>query len=147
MGMSTDCYYGFGFGADKFDDKKVVELCKNHKKTLEDMGEDELIKEIEENENFDFEDYEVEPFNGYSYRDAVNVLANIMSTETKIQFSVMQDKDGFIYIMFNPQEPWLYNNTEKNLTSEKLLEIYQKYAEELGFEYKDLEYLKIVMFG
>lgn len=46
MSMSTDCYYGFGFGADFIDENKVIELCKNHKKTLEDLGKTRCLKKL-----------------------------------------------------------------------------------------------------
>lgn len=146
MSMSTDCYYGFGFGADFIDEDKVIELCKNHKKTLEDLGEDSLLEEIEE-DDFSFFDYQVDAENGYSNSSAVNILANIMSAETNIHFFAEEDEGGSIYIIFEPQEPWLYTDAEKDLDSDKLLEIYQKYAKELGFEYPELEYIKVEKFG
>lgn len=147
MSMSTDCYYGFGFGADSIDEDKIIELCKNHKKTLEDLGEESLIEEIENNKDFSFSDYEVDAENGYSYSSAVNILANIMSKETSIDFYAGQNEDGDVFIIFEAQEPWYYNDEEKDIDSDKLLEIYQKYAKELGFEYKELEYIKVEKFG
>ena len=145
--MSTDCYYGFGFGADLIDEDKIIELCKNHKDTLNDLGEESLIEEIENNKDFSFLDYEVEAENGYSFSSAINILANIMSEETHIHFFVEENEDGCVFLIFEAQEPWYYNVEEQNLTSEKLLEIYQKYAKELGFEYKELEYIKVEKFG
>ena len=144
--MSTDCYYGFGFGADFIDEDKVIELCKNHKKTLEDLGEDPLLEEIEK-DDFSFFDYQVDAENGFSNSSAVNILVNIMSAETNIHFFAEEDDGGSIYVIFEAQEPWLYTVEEKDLDSDKLLEIYQKYAKELGFEYPELEYIKVEKFG
>ena len=146
MSMSTDCYYGFGFGADFIDEDKVIELCKNHKKTLEDLGEDPLLEEIEK-DDFSFFDYQVDAENGFSNSSAVNILVNIMSAETNIHFFAEKDDGGSIYVIFEAQEPWLYTVAEKDLDSDKLLEIYQKYAKELGFEYPELEYIKVEKFG
>lgn len=146
MSMSTDCYYGFGFGADFIDEDKVIELCKNHKKTLEDLGEDPLLEEIEK-DDFSFFDYQVDAENGFSNSSAVNILVNIMSAETNIHFFAEEDDGGSIYVIFEAQEPWLYTVEEKDLDSDKLLEIYQKYAKELGFEYPELEYIKVEKFG
>lgn len=137
--MSVDCYYGFGFATDSIDEKKIIEFCKNHKDTLNNLDE-ELVEEIEDNDDFSFYDYEVDADNGYSDNSAANIVANIMSNETGIDFSVEEDTDCIAYILFEAKEPWAYNEKEKALTSQKLLEIYQKYAEELGFNYS-LEYL------
>lgn len=137
--MSVDCYYGFGFATDSIDEKKVIEFCKNHKDTLNNLDE-ELVEEIEDNDDFSFYDYEVDADNGYSDNSAANIVANIMSSETGIDFSVEEDTDCIAYILFEAKEPWAYNEKEKALTSQKLLEIYQRYAEELGFNYS-LEYL------
>lgn len=137
--MSVDCYYGFGFATDSIDEKKIIEFCKNHKDTLNNLDE-ELVEEIEDNDDFSFYDYEVDADNGYSDNSAANIVANIMSSETGIDFSVEEDTDCIAYILFEAKEPWAYNEKEKALTSQKLLEIYQKYAEELGFNYS-LEYI------
>jgi hypothetical protein len=146
MSTSTDCYYGFGFGADFIDEDKVIELCKNHKKTLEDLGEDPLLEEIEK-DDFSFFDYQVDACNGFSNSSAVNILANIMSAETNIHFFAEEDDGGSIYVIFEAQEPWHYTVAERDLDGNKLLEIYQKYAKELGFEYPELEYIKVEKFG
>lgn len=135
----SDCYYGFGFATDSIDEKKIIEFCKNHKDTLNNLDE-ELIEEIEDNDDFSFYDYEVDADNGYSNNSAANIIANIMSSETGIDFSVEEDTDFIAYILFEAKEPWAYNEKEKALTSQKLLEIYQRYAEELGFNYS-IEYL------
>ena len=137
--MSVDCYYGFGFATDSIDERKIIEFCKNHKDTLNNLDE-ELIEEIEDNDDFSFCDYEVDADNGYSNNSAANIVANIMSSETGIDFSVEEDTDSIAYILFEAKEPWAYNEKEKALTSQKLLEIYQGYAEELGFNYS-LEYI------
>lgn len=147
MSMNTDCYYGFGFGADLIDEDKIIELCKNHKDTLNDLGEESLIEEIENDKDFSFSEYEVEAENGWSFSSATNILANIMSKETNIHFFVEENEDGSVFLIFEAQEPWCYTVEEMNLTSEKLLEIYQKYAKELGFEYPELEYIKVEKFG
>jgi hypothetical protein len=137
--MSVDCYYGFGFATNSIDERKVIEFCKNHKDTLNNLDE-ELVEEIEDNDDFSFSDYEVDADNGYSDNSAANIIANIMSNETGIDFSVEEDTDCLAYILFEAKEPWAYNEKEKALTSQKLLEIYQRYAEELGFDYS-LEYI------
>lgn len=137
--MSVDCYYGFGFATDSIDEKRIIEFCKNHKDTLNNLDE-ELVEEIEDNDDFSFYDYEVDADNGYSDNSAANIVANIMSSETGIDFSVEEDTDCIAYILFEAKEPWAYNEKEKALTSQKLLEIYQRYAEELGFNYS-LEYI------
>ncbi len=147
MSMSTDCYYGFGFCANSIDEDKIIELCRNHKDTLKDLGEETLIEEIENNKDFSFSDYEVEAENGWSFSSATNILANIMSEETHIHFFVEENVDGSVFLIFEAQEPWCYTVEERGLTSEKLLEIYQKYTKELGFEYKELEYIKVEKFG
>ena len=35
--MSVDCYYGFGFATDSIDERKVIDFCKNHKDTLNNL--------------------------------------------------------------------------------------------------------------
>lgn len=75
------------------------------------------------------------------------VIANIMSRETGIRFAYCQpdgDCDTLASIVFDEKYPWSFNETEKELTEEKLSNICKKYMDELGIvdnpDYLDLEY-------
>lgn len=58
-------------------------------------------------------------------------VRNIISYETGIELISYRTKDSGGIILFPNRFVWEYNQTELNLTQEKLLSILSKYAEEL----------------
>lgn len=145
MSMSNFTIYGFGFNCTGFDrdcnKRKLIDFIKNHKEAFcKTDDEKELYKEMldytEKEKEYDvedfFENYECDS-NGLEGVGAV--IANIMSRETGIRFDYCQpdeDCDTLASVVFVKSYPWLLNETEKELTEEKLSNICQKYMDELG---------------
>lgn len=116
------------------------------------MKKKKLYKEIlgyTENE-YDLEDL----FKDYSCDNTGTegvgaVIANIMSRETGIEFAYCQPDancDTPASIIFDEKYPWLLNETEKELTEEKLSNICKKYMDELGIA-DDPDFLELEYYG
>lgn len=150
MSMSSSFIYGYGFNCD-CDDNKLIEFIKAHKETFCKTEEEEsLYEEMLEytKTKYDLEDF----FEKYSCEcSGVEgngaVISNIMSRETGIRFIYCQpdgDCDTHASVVFEENYPWQLNETEKDLTEEKLGEICKRYKEELGIcetpDYLSLEY-------
>ena len=150
MSMRSSFIYGYGFNGD-CDEGKLIDFIKEHKETFcKSDREKELYNDMlkhTENE-YDLEDF----FENYScdntgMKGVGAVIANIMSRETGIRFAYCQpdgDCDTLASIVFDEKYPWLFNETEKELTEEKLSNICKKYMDELGItdnpDYLNLEY-------
>lgn len=150
MSMRSSFIYGYGFNGD-CDEGKLIDFIKEHKETFcKSDREKELYNDMlkhTENE-YDLEDF----FEDYScdntgMKGVGAVIANIMSRETGIRFAYCQpdgDCDTLASIVFDEKYPWLFNETEKELTEEKLSNICKKYMDELGItdnpDYLNLEY-------
>lgn len=150
MSMNGSFVYGYGFNCE-CDNKKLIEFVKIHKETFcESDMEVELYEEMLEYAEYgdDLEDF----FDGYSCESSDMegngaVISNIMSRETGIRFKYCQpdgDCDTYAAVVFKENYPWELNDTEKNLTEEKLQIICKKYMDELGIDiepcYLSLEY-------
>ena len=155
MSMETSIIYGFGFTCD-LSDYKLINFLKNHKNTFcQTVQEVELFnKTVEAKEMtpaaLDFfledlyRDYKCDT-SGISGRYVI--ISNIMSRETGIRFAYCQpdvDCDTLASVVFEERYPWMVNETEKELTEEKLSNICKKYMDELGItenpDYLNLEY-------
>ena len=150
MSMRSSFVYGFGFNCD-CDEEKLIDFIKNHKEAFcKTDGEKEMYEEMLDytEKEYDledfFENYECDS-NGLEGIGAV--IANIMSRETGIRFDYcMPDGDcnTLASVVFETGYPWQLNETEKNLTEEKLKEICKTYMDEIGLidepDYLELEY-------
>lgn len=150
MSMRSSFIYGYGFNSD-CDEEKLIDFIKEHKEAFcESDIEEELYNDMlddtesEYDLEYLFEDYSCDN----SGMEGIGaVIANIMSRETGIRFAYYQpeeDCDTLASIVFEKRYPWLFNETEKELTEEKLSNICKKYMDELGImdnpDYLDLEY-------
>lgn len=152
MSMRSSFVYGYGFNSD-CDEEKLIDFIKNHKEAFcKTDGEKELYEEMLDytEKEYDledfFENYECDS-NGLEGIGAV--IANIMSRETGIRFDYcMPDGDcnTLASIVFETGYPWQLNETEKNLTEEKLKEICKTYMDEIGL-IKEPDYLELEYFG
>lgn len=152
MSMSSSFVYGYGFACD-WEVKKFIEFVKAHRDTFRRSSEeaemyDELIAFTGDEDEEDLDDLfgEYTP-DRYGWDGVGTVIANIMYRETNIGF-IFCPPDGdcntSASIVFERAYPWWCNETEKNLTEDKLYEICRKYMQELGIkgepDYLDLEY-------
>lgn len=135
--------YGFNSNCDE---EKLIDFIKEHKEAFcksdrEKKLYNDMLNYTESEYNLEdfFEDYSCDN-TGMTGLGAV--IANIMSRETGIRFAYCQ----FESIVFDEKYPWLFNETEKELTEEKLSNICKKYMDELGIvdnpDYLNLEYYR-----
>lgn len=138
MSMESGFIYGYGFHCD-CDEEKLIDVIKEHKEAFcKSDREKELYNAML---NYTEGEYDLEDFfEDYScdntgMKGNGAVIANIMSRETGIRFTYCPpngDCDTAASIVFEETYPWLLNETEKELTEEKLLSICKKYMDELG---------------
>lgn len=135
--------YGFNSNCDE---EKLIDFIKEHKEAFcksdrEKKLYNDMLNYTESEYNLEdfFEDYSCDN-TGMTGLGAV--IANIMSRETGIRFAYCQLES----IVFDEKYPWLFNETEKELTEEKLSNICKKYMDELGVvdnpDYLNLEYYR-----
>lgn len=135
--------YGFNSNCDE---EKLIDFIKEHKEAFcksdrEKKLYNDMLNYTESEYNLEdfFEDYSCDN-TGMTGLGAV--IANIMSRETGIRFAYCQPES----IVFDEKYPWLFNETEKELTEEKLSNICKKYMDELGVvdnpDYLNLEYYR-----
>ena len=147
--MSRSFIYGYGFNSD-CDEEKLIEFIKTHKDTFcKSDKEKKLYKDML---SYAEKKYDLEDFFAYYSCDNMDtegigaVIANIMSRETGIRFTYCPSGDCCLHdsIVFKEKYPWQINESEKELTEEKLLNICKKYMNELGItnspDYLSLEY-------
>ena len=145
--MSSSFVYGYGFHSD-CDREKLIGFIKKHRKAFcKSDREKELYKTLDKCDLEDlFEDYSCD---ATGTEGVGAVIANIMSRETGIMFIYCQpdyDCDTPESVIFEATYPWLLNETEKNLTIEKLSNICKKYMNELGIT-GEPDYLCLEYFG
>lgn len=150
MSMSSSFIYGFGFNCD-CDEVKLIDFVKAHKHTFcKSEEESKLYEEMLQytEKQYDLEDFfERYPCDLNGVEGNGSVIANIMFRETGISFiycGPCEDCDTYASVVYEVGYPWQLNETEKNLTEEKLAYICQQYMDELGIEdtpdFLDLEY-------
>ena len=149
MSMQTDCTYGLGFVLN-VGDKPLANFIKAHKDSIKNLDIDEILTWIDEHEKTGCMDGITEEFFDYACVKYITgglygIIADIMAAETNIGFEYFHD-DETEAIMFIESYPWDLNETEKNLTQDKLREICQKYIKELGGNMK-FDYVRIENFG
>lgn len=150
MNMRSSFIYGYGFNSE-CDEGRLIDFIKEHKEAFcKSDREKELYNDML---NYTESEYDLEDFfEDYSCDNTGTegigaIIANIMSRETGIRFAYCQpdgDCDTLASVVFKEGYPWMVNETEKELTEEKLSNICKKYMDELGItdnpDYLNLEY-------
>lgn len=146
MSMRSSFIYGYGFNCD-CDDGALVDFIKEHKDTFcKTEKEKELYNDIF-NYNYLEDLFEHYSCDNTGMEGIGSVIANIMSRETGIRFVYCPPDDEcntFASVVFEQGYPWQLNESEKELTEEKLSNICKKYMDELRItdvpDYLALEY-------
>lgn len=146
MSMRSSFIYGYGFNCD-CDDGTLVDFIKEHKDTFcKTEKEKELYNEMFNYDHLEnlFEHYSCD---NTGMEGIGAVITNIMSRETGIRFVYCPPDDEcntFASVVFKQGYPWQLNESEKELTEEKLSNICKKYMDELRItdvpDYLELEY-------
>ena len=134
--MSMDYFvsYGYGFLIEALSEELLVEFCKNHRETLLELQDYDVLKFID-NGNPDadiydkLEDYECE--NSYC-TGALAIISNVMSHETNLPFRY-EDAD-LPAIQLCPGYPWEwgFQDVARISSEEALRKLVFPYAKELS---------------
>jgi len=158
MSMQTSITYGYGVDINvicvelkaflRFYEKHLPEDYKKMLEKAESEGFD--IENLnEENEEFsDWLDGYVEAEDEYDISGCgsfYSVIAYIMRKETGVFIDEVRSEYDWA-IMHPETHPWYMNETEKNLTEEKLCEIFKKYFAELDVDVVP-NYVRVESFG
>lgn len=153
MSMRSSHVYGYGFHCD-CEDQKIIEFIKSHKKTFcKSEMETDLYNEMLEYTagEYDLEDF----FMDYSCTSCGAagigaVISNIMTRETGVRFEFhnsQEECDTKASVLYGIGYPWQLNETEKELTEEKLENICSIYMQELGIPSSEMGYLELEYYG
>lgn len=143
MGMMTEITYGYGIDLSmvEVDNYDFSEFLKLHLETLKKV-DNEIYEKV--NPLLTADDYNVDEvaeavgcYNGLYSSDGGNlaIVADIMAKETGISFGYFKGNEELNddeAIMLADTSVWNLNDVEKSLTKEKLDDILNKYADELG---------------
>lgn len=147
MSSSTSIIYGFGFNVNdndpdftaistflKLHQESVMELCGIN---VENLTVDEIKKNFEHTQ-----------CDTTGHESIYSLVSNIMSHETGINFQYEFGGPGSEpAILFAEGLPWVYNEVERKLTSESLVEIMTPYMRHLGMFDCYPAHIKVEYFG
>ena len=152
--MSYSTWHDYGYGICTSNLKEEISLVGLMKliQTAPKLYE-KVKKFIEEDcdgqvmEPYDLLDTYVEEYGENNYGGLAEILYEVIKEVEKIELRVSSDFEGNDYLIYPPIYPWELANMdekEKNLTEEKLNEIYCKYMhivtdENLPVEYHSIE--------
>lgn len=144
MSYHTWSIDGFGFCVDdiKTTPKRVLKLAALNEATLSDLRE--YLSDVYENgykdEELTMEDFD--EFEGtYGELGLSTILRDVIGQEIPIDWA--DDFDGYDYILYCPTYPWNLQEREKNLTSDSIKEIFEKYIKILTDEPITITYCRV----
>lgn len=136
MSTQTDYIYGIGFQI-KIKPDRLQKFLQNHKESIEQIkGAENVLECLNLDENA-FEDafhgFEYWPNNGFG--DSLTaIIADIMNIETglPIAYYPLTENGDQESILYERAYPWELNDKERNLTKDKLIAVFEKYAKKLN---------------
>ena len=136
MSMSTAQYRGFGFYTHNISEENTKAFCKKYLSVLEKIPNEETVDACE----FDVENY---------YEGLAEAVAKVINTQTKLDVSEFshQDEYGREAVMLLAQLPWVYNEHERTLTRDELLNELEPYASILGIKRDEIDVVEIEYYG
>lgn len=131
--MSWDMWHvaGVGFLIENVNRETVLKFVENHRNTIMSIYPENVIK-------YDIDPlFENEDEEGLQYDDGYNlfseVVADVMSAEIGANFCAPHmSEDGECPVFYVRSYPWEMKAAEKDLTLDKLVDMMQEYADELG---------------
>lgn len=132
--METIIVYGYGLSTDELSNIENAKMAAFIRKHFPDMEFDGInVNDIDDEELIEYAE-EIESITTCNC-GVYAAIANAMTKETEIQFDYHGfNEDGNGGIVFGQSMPWHFNEKEKNLTKEKLDEIFKIYTDELGLD-------------
>lgn len=136
--------YGYGFCVDdiKTTPEKLLKLAEMNPAVLKDVRE--YLNEYFDGEGYKDEELEMSDFDDlegeYCERGVTYVLYQVIN---EIEVIYADDYDGVPYILYCPNYPWSLKENEKDLTIDKVDEIFQKYISVLTDEPVVIDYQSV----
>lgn len=148
MSYSTWITYGYGVRIDdiKTTPKRVLELAKLKPKLYENLREyfkDYNMDDITMEDFDNLEDHPVfmdSPFT-YNIDGVAGIIEEVINEELPVVFA--DNYDGEQYILYCPNYPWNMGEFQKNLTEEKVKDIFNKYVKILTDEPVKVDYYDV----
>lgn len=155
MSMQTYITYGYGvdLNANRIEFSAVMDFFEKHlpeeyESMLRDAEWDNIDTENLNDDNEEFADwvseYVMDKYTGTADTTYYALIAYIITKETEIFVEEDHSEYGHA-ILFHQGYPWNENETEKELTEDKLRSIFKEYFAELGVDvdpdYVQVEYL------
>ena len=119
--------------------KKLLELAPKYREEFRDFFIEKGIL------NPDIYDYLATDDNEEEHGFAT-IIKNALEEITGIRFVDCADLDGNAYILYEPQFQWMMNENERELTKEKLDEIFTKYISLITDTELEIDYITVVNF-
>lgn len=142
MSMQTNINYGFGidtYDINAIPDANLAAFARKHLKDWEDdplnMSDAEVLEYIE---NISDERSNITSANA--------VVSNAITKETGIEVGYEEFEDQKA-IMYYAGYPWQIHGEERDITPEKLQELFQPYLNELGIPDIKLDYVQVEYVG
>lgn len=112
-----------------------------HKKITRFFADSGSLENIE---TYDILTVYVETCGDYNSGGLAEILREVIMETEKIDLMVCEDYESETYLLFEPRYPWSESTEEeKNLTEEKLNEIFRKYLRIVTDEKFEVGYLKV----
>lgn len=126
MSRNIDVWYGYGLCTARLEVysveriEKLLEMAPKRREEIHDFFDEEEISKP------DVLDY-IESNGDDGNFGFATFLKNILNEITGINFTDCEDFDGNGYLIYEPRYPWDLSEREKDISKEKIKEIYIKY--------------------
>lgn len=141
--------YGYGICTSELTKEieidRLLDLIKTapelHKKIVRFFADSGSLENIE---TYDILTVYVETCGDYNSGGLAEILREVIMETEKIDLMVCEDYESETYLLFGPRYPWSESTEEeKNLTEEKLNEIFRKYLSIVTDEELEVGYRKV----
>lgn len=176
MSMRSTFIYGYGFPTASIYGQHLLRFIANHRDTVKKIWGDDGDAVVETIDKIDIESIDAikdsgileleELYDEYAdLWDALNaiadddiavtegydIIASIITTETGVVFDYERAQSdeciGDPAILLEERLPWEYNDVEKALTEDSLIDILKVYAAELNVNMNDIGFIEIEYYG
>lgn len=148
--MESNFVYGFGFEIKDVTNEDLFDFIRNHKNEFcASDDEIELFKNIPMHCDLKeyFDDYPCET-SGHEGFGAIISNAILRETGIGMEYQMGQeDCHSYPSVLLKKCMPWEFNEKEKMLTQEFLMELLIPYVKELGLKKEDVGYIEVEYYG
>lgn len=172
MSMRSTFIYGYGFPTEKIYGQHLLRFIANHRDTVKKIWGDDGDTVVDAIDKIDIESIDIieleeleecdeyadlwNALNTITDDDIFNtcgydIIASIMTAETGVIFDYERAQSdeciGDPAILLEERLPWEYNDVERALTEDSLIDILKVYAIELNVNVNDIGFIEIEYYG